>query len=406
MCLSIGIKVRDVQFELFVLFYSEGLEMEPIHHRRPYVADSSNNTHHGATRHRGPECGVGTPSLELFSFANSCRESFESERSLSLIDPRHFMSEPFRQLCRTESGVTLYHPFPHLVQTADRIPGVARLDRPLRVVFLTSIRDVGADEGVGRYCSPGDSGSFLKGTIQAVVEESVSGSLRGVVEVVGIITDDLPKDLKGSGYVASPDQDGEWIFPRDLRGPDGELVASLTRNIPSAFRELPMKDTAGRRELKFQFEQRVYEVFQSTGADVLLSDHFLARLEYLIDSRRFGLSGRVLNTHPGITRSEHPYPTCGKNPYVQMKLNALGFVLKVPGEYRRVAPHPVAGASFHFITEGIDTGPVICDAELTPISFDDRESVIVHNLYHTSKNPVCINGLRHYANTMYPWLHF
>ena len=380
--------------------------MEPIQHRRPHFSDYSIHTQQGAARDKELGCRVGPQSLESRSFPEYLRDTFGCERASSLIKPRYFMSEPFRRLCTTESGVTLYHPFPQLVQTAESIPHVSRFDRPLRVVFLTSIRDVGADEKVGRYSSPRDSGSFLKGTIQAVVEESVYGSLRGVVEVVGIVTDDGPKDLKGSGYVASPEQDGEWIFPRDLRGPDGELVGSLTRNIPSSFRELPMKDTAGRRELKLQFEERVYEVFQSTGADVLLSDHFLARLEYLIDRRSFGLSGRVLNTHPGITRFEHPYRTVGKNPYELMRHHALGLVLKAPGEYRRVAPHPVAGASFHFITEGIDTGPVICDAEQTPISFDDPESVIVHNLYRTSKNPVCINGLLHYANTMYPLLRF
>ncbi len=263
---------------------------------------------------------------------------------------------------------------------------------------------MGKEEHVGQHAIAANSGTYVKGTIETELEESVHGVLRNFIEVVAIITDDLPKDLKGSGYVSSPDSSGHWIFPRNARTTNGELATSITTNIPSSFRDLPLHDSLGRRVKKFDFESKVYQVVHQSSADIILSDHFLARFEFLIDPNYYPMLGRVLNTHPGITRNGHPYTTRGQDTYSHMRNHARGLRQHPDGSFYEVTPHARAGASFHIVTSDIDQGPVLCDGELTSISPDDSDEMIAHKMYATSKYHVFIEGIRHYATNIHPLL--
>jgi folate-dependent phosphoribosylglycinamide formyltransferase PurN len=309
----------------------------------------------------------------------------------------HLVKLSFQSVHDAAFGTRLYHLAN--CQLRDTPP-----PEPLKVVILTSIRDVGKEERVGTCASPRDGSSYIKGTIETALKESVGGRLADYIEVVAIITDDLPKDLRGSDYVASPDQQGTWIFPRDLRTSSGKLATSITKNIPSSFRALPLKDEVGRKAAKLEFEHRVYNTVRQSGADIILSDHFLARFDFLINPSFYPMLGRVLNTHPGITRHDHPYTTCGKETYSHMRNHARGWRLQDDGTFKRVPPHSLAGASFHLVTSGIDEGPVLCDAELTAISPNDTDEEIARKMYATSKYHVFIEGIRHYASHIHPLL--
>jgi hypothetical protein len=72
------------------------------------------------------------------------------------------------------------------------------------------------------------------------------------------------------------------------------------------------------------------------------------------------------------------------------------------GDILSVTPYYRAGASFHFVTLEIDAGPVICDGELTELKVDDTCQEIGRRIYETSKNPVFMAGLRHYAVNIFP----
>lgn len=255
---------------------------------------------------------------------------------------------------------------------------------------------------MGRLGSPGEPSSYVRGTIEAALEAVKDDRLGSFAEVVAIVTDDMQKDLAGTGYTADPSQPGAWIFPRHVRNGRGELAAACTINIPSTFRTMPKADVAGRREQKFEFETKVHEVFRQSGADILISDHYMARIDFLIQQEYQGLLGRVLNTHPGITRPGYQYRTLGGNPYDLMRLHSQGFSRLGDDSLLPVPPHDRGGASFHFITAGIDLGPVLCDGELTQISASDSDDVIAQKLYRSSKYHVFLDGLRHFASNFFP----
>lgn len=315
---------------------------------------------------------------------------FERERALPAL-----MAERLLPLRELPSGVTIYGP--DGMEPQRRLP-----ERPVKVAILTSIRDVGVEEGVGRCWEPGRRETYLKGTIETALEAVNDDRLGDFVEIVAIITDDMGRDLRGSSYVASPNHDGTWIFPRELRNRGGELATSLTVNIPSTFRALPRLDIPGRLEEKAHFESQILAIMQQSGADILVSDHFLARIQFLIDPDFHGLLGRVLNTHPGITREDHPYSCRGKSPDEVALQHLRGERVLEDGTTIKVRPHRWAGASFHFVTPTIDAGPVLCDGELTKLSVTDTSRDISRKIYATSKEPVFIEGLRHYVVNVFP----
>ena len=327
------------------------------------------------------------------SFGPQLREL--TDRSREPIPAETLMRASFATAVKRESGVTLYN-----------LPGqeirLTPPSRPLKVAFLTSIRDVGVCESVGKFTAYGKNRSYIKGTLETALEAVNDERLGKFAEIVAVITDDLKKDLKWSDYVADPKLSGRWITPRDARNQKGERISSITVNIPSNFRALPLNDHEARHARKLQFESEVYRVMVESGADILLSDHFLARIDFLISPKHFGLLGKVLNTHPGITRADHPYATVGKLPYDLMRLHAKGLKQLPDNTVVKVTPCDIAGASFHLVTAGIDRGPVLCDGELTKISPNDTDVEVARKLYETSKYHVFIEGLRHYASNIYP----
>lgn len=331
--------------------------------------------------------------LQCTTFSGTTREI--ARHYHAEINAHSLFKEPLAPVAQTLSGATLYGPRDKIL--TDVPPG-----RPLKIAFLTSIRDVGLEEHVGTYSEHGNPDSYVKGTIETALEAVKDDRLGDFAEIVAIITDDVSADLKRCDYVADPRHNGEWIFPREMRNKNGELATSITVNVPSTFRSLPLKDVEGRKAQKFEFESKIFKILREAGADILLSDHFLARIDYLIRPDHFRMLGRVLNTHPGIIRPDHPYTCLGKLPYDQMRLHAQGLRLMGDKSLAHVPPCDIAGATFHLITAGIDRGPVLCDAELTRISPTDSDVTVARKLYQTSKYHAFIEGVRHYASNIFP----
>lgn len=286
---------------------------------------------------------------------------------------------------RELQGIVYYADW-DLVQSNPALP-----NRPLKVVFLTSVRDVGISDRNGTIVETGNGVGYMEGAVEKTVKEThPSGKLADFVRVVGVITDDTPKDMQDSSYSALPDTSRDWIYPFNLLTPEGQLVQEMTYNIPSDFRLLPDRAEEERRQGKLEFEQRVFQKMRELGGDVIISDHYMARLDHLWSD--FGIYGRVLNIHPAVTEDSSPYRFRGKTPTADAIEKAKSGVLTK------------TGATLHVIGKEIDAGPVLASVVGTPVFPTDEPQMLRYRNYIQAKLPLFINGLIHYARVIYPYL--
>lgn len=265
--------------------------------------------------------------------------------------------------------------------------------RPLRLVFLTSIRDVGACDRNGQNLAYPDGTRYMQGSIEATVQACLPrGPLHGVIEVVLVITDDIdagPRPDALEGYPALSMPGRQWIHPFDLKlGQCGNTVVDRTINVPSNFRKLPRNDTAGRAATKLTFEQTVLRRFNEASGDVLISDHYMAQLEHL----HIWLPGRVLNIHPAITARSSQFCLRGPTPTADAIARAQEL-----GSF-------TTGATLHFVNSVIDDGPAIAIAEGTSVYPSDIPQQLRDRNYRGAKNPLLVRGLEHYVRQLYPYL--
>ncbi|MEK7137629.1 MAG: formyltransferase family protein, partial [Patescibacteria group bacterium] len=164
-----------------------------------------------------------------------------------------------------------------------------------------------------------------------------------------------------------------------------------THWIPSDFRSLPLGDTDNRACRKEKFEQQVLQLMKQRNTDVLISDHYMARIAYMIQNgyRKFG---KVLNIHPAITQTGDPYCFRGPTP----TQDAI--------DRARADGHARTGATLHFINEVIDDGPQISFVSGTPVYPHDRPQHLRYRNYQAAKLPLLVAGLRHYICNIYPHL--
>lgn len=263
--------------------------------------------------------------------------------------------------------------------------------QPIRVMFLTSIRDVGGDDKNGQIVETADGPKYMMGAIEHIIRETLpGGALRGVVDVVSVVTDDTEEDCRRSGYAASPNGSGNWIFPKDLFASGFSFPAiNLVTNIPSKFRyKLRMKDREW-PEAKRAFEREILREMWFCGADVIISDHYMLRLEHPI-SDKAGLYGRILNIHPAVTEKDCRFCFRGKSP----TLDAINMA--------RTGVETRTGATLHIVNEVLDDGPVIEWAAPTPVYPSDTPQALRWRNYQMAKRPVLTRGLLRYALEVYP----
>lgn len=261
---------------------------------------------------------------------------------------------------------------------------------PLRVVFLTSIRDTGACDRNGVCVETPEGPKYMEGVVEHAVRQTHDGGfLRGIIDVVGVITDDVP-DGETLDYPTLPMDGQPWIHPLDLWNPDGTPIRNLTVNIMSSFRKLPLADKLRRAEEKFRFEKAVLAHMHRLNADVLISDHYMAEIKYLVDE--FGLFGRVLNIHPAITLQDHPFWFPGKTPTA----DAI--------EKARTGAEVYTGATLHLMDTIIDHGPALAYQCGTLVLATDQ-SMHLRARNYPAKCRVFTQGMIHYTHHIFPYIH-
>jgi len=104
---------------------------------------------------------------------------------------------------------------------------------------------------------------------------------------------------------------------------------------------------------------------------------------------------RIVNIHPGITRSDSPYERRGAHATLDALYGARGLRVTC---WDTLATQPVpvvdmTGASFHYVDTGIDSGEVIVDVLNTPIDPDDTILELRWNNFNKSLFPALSEGL-------------
>lgn len=266
------------------------------------------------------------------------------------------------------------------------------LTRPLNVVFLTSVRDTGTCDRNGTWVITEDGlEQYMEGIIERTIKETrPNGMLANLVRVVGVIYDDTERDMRRiDSYPLLPNLE-QWIYPYDLATPDGLLVRDMTYNISSSFRQCRLEAKGERRQAKFEFETEVLKKIKELEGDILVSDHYMARLDYLY--REPNLYGCVLNIHPAVTVEKHPFCFRGKTPTADAIARARS---GVPTR---------TGATLHFINERIDEGPPIAYVAETQVFATDEPQWLRYRNYATCKLPLFVQGLAYYVRSIYPYL--
>jgi len=264
-----------------------------------------------------------------------------------------------------------------------------QLKRPLRVLFLTSVRDIGLCDRNGLSVDTPEGPKYMQGVVEHAVRQTHGGGfLMNLIEVVGVITDDVPDGETGD-YPVLPTDEQPWIHPLSLQNPDGTLLRDLTMNVPSWFRKLPLTNTTRRAEEKLRFEKAVMAHMQEVRADVLISDHYMARIEHLVNG--LGLFGRVLNIHPAITLPNHRFCFPGMTPTADAIARA------------RSGTAVYTGATLHLMDTIIDHGPALTYQCATPVyGTDQPEHLRARN--YPAKCRVFTQGMIHYTQNVFPYL--
>ncbi len=265
---------------------------------------------------------------------------------------------------------------------------------PLNAVFLTSVRDTGTCDRNGSMVETEEGLCYMEGTIERTVKETrEGGTLAGILRIVAVVTDDLEKDMRGSAYPIRPHPEKPWIHGHDLRNADGALMAGseTTFWIPSDFRALPRGDTDSRTERKLAFESKVAKLMEEKRADILISDHYMARIAFLMNDT-FHNFGRILNIHPAVTVEGHPHCFRGKTP----TQDAI--------DRARSGKPTLTGATLHLVDEIIDHGPPLAFIAQTPVCPSDEPQQLRYRNYQRGKLPLFIAGMRHYVERIYPHL--
>lgn len=295
--------------------------------------------------------------------------------------------QEFRELYRSDDGIRYFGPDGFEPQSIKR-------DRPLRVCVITSIRDVGGDDAAGAMVDVRGERVFNKGSLHSLLD-ACKNELKGIVEVCAILVDDVETyerdqgklNGKGRSYSVLPDGTGDWIVPLDYRTSDGKGISDLVFAIPSSFRALP-KEHPERESRKRDFEESIERMASASGADLILSDHALVQFK---DLHKGHFSGRVVNIHPAVTYEGDPHKLRGATPTRDAIARAAA-----PGG------HDMTGASFHFISDEVDGGAVICDIEATRVDPSMTPEELRFDNYRQSKVPLLIRGLAYLAHNFDP----
>ena len=254
------------------------------------------------------------------------------------------------------------------------------INHPLRVMVVTSLRDISADDHIGSHVMVDDKSVYMKGALESLLEASNKGGpLESVIQIVGVMVDDIAgRDFIGPCNLL-PHAGKPWIVPVDTIYRDQPLK-DITFSLPSQFRAIPIVCKDQREKKKAAFEEAIVRRAHDLNVDIILSDHLMIRLEavhHFIPT---------VNIHPAITNSESPYCRRGKTPSLD--------TLWAANEQGKTH----TGASLHFINDSFDDGRVIADTDIVIVQSGWSLEKLKFEAYRQAKNPLVVAGLEHLAN--------
>lgn len=265
-----------------------------------------------------------------------------------------------------------------------------------KLVYILSLRNAAADKA-GQHIDFKGEPRYMKSPLEYLAEALDTTPLGEAYSLEGIVYDDdehSPRDqavLQDYGFAWHPER--KWIFPKDLRA-QGRLLREMLHPVPSSYRRLPLEAKAERAAGKSAFERTLLDKLLTLQADIVVLDGLLVILDELVrPGARF--ERRIVNIHPGITRSESPFERRGACATLDALHGASG--QKVI-DWRTMAKVPVppvrkTGASLHYVDNGIDSGEVIFDVLGTDIDPADTILELRWNNFNRSLFPALHQGL-------------
>lgn len=223
---------------------------------------------------------------------------------------------------------------PESIQSALQVPSstavasgpieVWRKSGPINVVYITSLREIGLDEQVGREIIDPENGRKYGrrvGNLEDLVHRlnDPTSQLYGRINLVGIIYDDDSAQLaavRDAGLPWDTSLKVPQFSPSGQRFDDRSL-ASLEFNLSSdswvKLKKGPSKDAA-----KAAYERKMGDFLELVDADLMLSDSYVRifsdeMLRWAGTSRNEKY-GHIINVHPAIARVGDPRRLPGVTP--------------------------------------------------------------------------------------------
>jgi folate-dependent phosphoribosylglycinamide formyltransferase PurN len=264
-----------------------------------------------------------------------------------------------------------------------------------KLVYILSLRNAAADKA-GQNVDFRGAQRYMKSPLEYLTEALEGSPLGEDYSLEGVVYDDDAGSLRDRaaladyGFAWEPGR--PWIFPPDLRV-RGRPLRDLLHPVPSTYRRLA-PDAPERPAAKRAYEQALQDKLLALQADVVVLDGLLVILDALVrPGARF--ERRIVNIHPGITRTESPYRRRGAHATLDALHGAHGRKV-VDWTTLQTEPAPQVGktgASLHYVDTGIDSGEVIFDVLGTEIDPADTILELRWNNFHRSLFPALHQGL-------------
>lgn len=279
-----------------------------------------------------------------------------------------------------------------MIPTTPQIPAFDQTRR-LNIAYLTSCREIGLDEHVGKVVIDpvnGQNYGYREGNLEQLArllrDENSEFSQR--FNLTAIIVDD-----DDNQYDRALQHGQHDIWPRDLhvrhRNNDGTTsqptLDDLTVRIPSQpwknlrrnETETPNAFAARKAAAKAAYEQRILDVLRGREVDLVVSDSYTTIIGPTLLN---AYTGRILNIHPAVTQvgdsDRLPGLTPTRDAYTRAVYgyiiiddkravdHPMGEVVEVqyegnPRTAVRVQPSSVTGVTVHVVTDHVDNGPIV-----------------------------------------------
>ncbi|MFM0341716.1 formyltransferase family protein [Paraburkholderia fungorum] len=264
-----------------------------------------------------------------------------------------------------------------------------------KLVYIWSLRNAAADNAGQDIAYKGGT-RYMKSVLESLVEALNETGLGDLYSLEKVIYDDDAgsaidrEKLKEYGFSYEPGK--RWFYLPNLRV-QGKAVNDLLLAIPSTYRREPL-GAVERVAGKSRFEKHLLDTLIELKADLVVLDGLLIILDELVRPGAM-FDSKIVNIHPGVTRSESPYERRGAYATLDALYGARGQKVVNWKTMETIGVEPVflTGASFHYVDNGIDSGEVIHDVLNTEIDKDDTILELRWNNFNRSLFPAMQEGL-------------